>query len=113
LRGNLFENMIVIDALKYRYHRGRRGNLNFWRDAKGNEIDLVIENGPDVALVEIKSGATVGGDWLKGLDTLAAKLPSPPKRRGVIYGGGERQMRSDFTLWRASDVAEMMADIAS
>ena len=113
LRGNLFENMIVIDALKYRYHRGRRGNLHFWRDAKGNEIDLVIENGPDVALVEIKSGATVGGDWLKGLDTLAAKLPSPPKRRGVIYGGGERQKRSDFTLWRASDVAEMMADIAS
>jgi len=40
LRGNLFENLVVAEALKYRLHRGRRNNLFFWRDAKGNEIDL-------------------------------------------------------------------------
>ncbi|MGA7979961.1 MAG: ATP-binding protein, partial [Chromatiaceae bacterium] len=47
LRGSLFENLVIIEALKYRYHRGKRNNLYFWRDAKGNEVDLLIENGPD------------------------------------------------------------------
>ena len=48
----------MIDALKFRYNRGKRSNLYFWRDAKGNEVDLLIENGPDVTPVEIKAGAS-------------------------------------------------------
>ena len=36
LRGNLFENLVIMEALKYRYHRGERSNLYFWRDGKGN-----------------------------------------------------------------------------
>jgi predicted AAA+ superfamily ATPase len=56
LRGNLFENLVIMEALKYRYHRGERSNLYFWRDGKGNEVDLLVENGPDIVPVEIKSG---------------------------------------------------------
>ena len=55
LRGNLFENLVVIEALKYRYHRGRRSNLYFWRDAKGNEVDLLLEYGPEVLPVEMEA----------------------------------------------------------
>ena len=29
LRGNLFENLVIMEALKYRYHRGERSNLYF------------------------------------------------------------------------------------
>lgn len=108
LRGNLFENMIVADALKYRYHRGKRNNLHFWRDARGSEIDLVIENGPDVLLAEIKAGATIGSDWFKPLDMLAASLPDKSARRALIYGGNERQTRTNVKVWRAMDVAPMM-----
>lgn len=112
LRGNLFENLIVIEALKYRYNRGKRSNIYFWRDAKGNEIDLVIESGPDIATVEIKAGATVSGDWFKGLHTFAAKLPTPPKANALIYGGTDQQRRSDVTVWRAIDVAAMMQEVS-
>ena len=70
--------MVVIEALKYRYNRGKRSNLYFWRDAKGNEVDLLIENGSEVTPVEIKSGATVNRDFFKGLRTFTARLPSPP-----------------------------------
>ncbi|MDP1653314.1 MAG: ATP-binding protein [Rhodocyclaceae bacterium] len=108
LRGNLFENMIVIDALKYRYHRGKRSNLHFWRDARGNEVDLLVENGPDIALAEIKAGATVSSDWFKSLDLLSAKLPVQPVAHALIYGGSERQTRTSADVWRAGDVAEMM-----
>ena len=108
LRGNLFENLVVIEALKYRDNRGRRNNLNFWRDAKGNEVDLVIESGPDVVPVEIKSGATISEDFFKGLRTFSAKLSTPPSSCALVYGGTERQQRSDVNVWRVGDVAEMM-----
>lgn len=111
LRGNLFENLVIIEALKYRYNRGNRSNLYFWRDAKGNEVDLLIENGPDVVPVEIKAGATVSGDWIKGLEAFSAKLSPPPKNRGLVYGGEQQQKRSNVTIWRAVDVAEMMGGI--
>jgi predicted AAA+ superfamily ATPase len=110
LRGNLFENMIVIDALKYRYHRGKRNNLHFWRDGKGNGIDLLVESGPDIMPVEIKSGATISDDFFKGLRTFTNQLPQVPIS-SLVYGGTEKQKRSDVLIWRASDVAEMMAKI--
>lgn len=110
LRGNLFENMIIIEALKYRYHRGKRNNLHFWRDGKGHEIDLLVESGPDIMPVEIKSGATISDDFFKGLRTFTNQLPQVPVS-SLVYGGKEKQKRSDVLIWRASDVAEMMAKI--
>ncbi len=108
LRGSLFENLVIIEALKYRYHRGKRNNLYFWRDAKGNEVDLLIENGPDAVPVEIKAGATISEDYFKGLRAFSARLPVPPPVSALVYGGSERQRRSEATVWRWEDVPELM-----
>ncbi len=110
LRGNLFENLVVTEALKYRFHRGRRSNLFFWRDAKGNEIDLILEDGPDVHAVEIKAGATIASDWFKGLQTFAATIPTPPKTAALVYGGPHRQNRSLATVWPIQDIPVMLAE---
>ena len=111
LRGNLFENLIVIEALKYRYHRGKRSNLHFLRDARGNEVDLVLESGSAVALAEIKAGATIASDWFKPFDQLAARLPAGAAMRALIYGGTERQQRSNADVWRYCDVPTLMDSI--
>lgn len=108
LRGNLFENLVVVDALKYRYHRGRRSNLYFWRDARGNEVDLLVESGPEIGLVEIKAGATVASDWFKPLELLSGKLSRPPAARALVYGGSEPHKRSHADVWRYCDVAALM-----
>lgn len=110
LRGNLFENLVVAEALKYRFHRGRRNNLFFWRDAKGNEIDLILEDGPDVHAVEIKAGATIASDWFKGLQTFAATIPTPPKTAALVYGGPQRQNRSQATVWPIQDIPVLLAE---
>jgi predicted AAA+ superfamily ATPase len=110
LRGNLFENLVVAEALKYRFHRGRRNNLFFWRDAKGNEIDLLLEHGPDIHAVEIKAGATIASHWFKGLQTFAATIPTPPKTAGIVYGGPERQNRSQVTVWPIQDISAMLTE---
>jgi predicted AAA+ superfamily ATPase len=106
-------NPTQIEALKYRLHRGKRNNLYFWRDGKGNEVDLLIETGPDVIPVEIKAGATISGDFFKGLRTFSARLASPPKAAALVYGGLEQQQRSDVAVWRLGDVPLMMHKMES
>jgi len=113
LKGNLFENMVIIEALKYRYNRGKRSNLYFWRDAKGNEVDLLVESGSEVTPVEIKSGSTINNDFFKGLRSFAARLPSPPKTTALVYGGSEQQRRSDVTIWKVTDISAMMSELTS
>lgn len=103
LRGHLFENLMVTEALKYRFHRGRRSNLSFFRDARGNEVDLVMEFGERVFPVEIKAGATIAGDFFQGLRTFQALVPETPWGGGLIYAGGEGRLQDGIqvTPWPA------------
>src|SRR3989344_2725478 len=54
--GQLFENFIVSELLKYNYYGNFGYNCNYWRTKSGSEIDLVL-NKPDheVIALEIKS----------------------------------------------------------
>lgn len=111
LRGNLFENLAVIEALKHRYNRGRRSNLYFYRDGKGHEIDLLLEHGRDVLPIEIKSGATVAGDYFAGLDHFARLGASRPWGSGLVYGGAERQSRTGVRVVPISEMASLYPDV--
>ncbi len=92
LRGPLFENAAVVEALKHRFNRGQPSNLSFFRDSRGLECDLVCEYGQDLGLIEIKSGATIASDSFRALEQVAALLPQV-KRKAVLHGGGQRQAR--------------------
>lgn len=91
-RGNLFENLVIVDFLKRRYNNGQTNNLFFWRDNTGNEIDLLIEINNRRVPVEIKSGQTITNDFFKGI-RYWNKLT---KTEGgiLIYGGDTGQKRS-------------------
>lgn len=111
LRGNLFENLVVVDALKYRYNRGGKNNLSFYRDSNGNEVDLVLEIGPDLFPVEIKSATTIAPDFFKGLNAFSKVIPAAPLSRGLIYGGTEQQNRSQAQVWPVLRMHEMLDSI--
>jgi uncharacterized protein len=111
LRGNLFENLIVMEALKYRYNRGRKSNLSFYRDGKGNEVDLILDIGPDLFPIEIKAGETIASDYFKGLKHFMKVVPDMPRGAGLIYGGQERQVRSDTRIYPAYAMEEMLNEI--
>ncbi|HUD44787.1 MAG TPA: ATP-binding protein [Patescibacteria group bacterium] len=54
--GQLFENFIISELLKYNYYGNFGYNLNFWRTKSGSEVDLVLnKTNSDVIAVEIKS----------------------------------------------------------
>jgi len=95
LYGNLFENMVVAEFLKYRFNRGRTNNLSFYRDAKGHEIDLLYADAQHLLPVEIKAGMTLHPDFFKDLDAFQKIRPEQPHGRMLIYGGDTVQRRSD------------------
>lgn len=90
LVGQLFENMIVLEALKTRYNQGRSPNLYFYRDSHGNEIDLLYTSGRKLVGIEIKSSATFTRHFKKTLLRFSEKQ-RPLESSYVIYNGDERQ----------------------
>ncbi|MCY4589647.1 MAG: DUF4143 domain-containing protein [Alphaproteobacteria bacterium] len=107
LRGPLFENAVVVEALKHRFNRGRRSNLSFFRDSRGLECDLLCENGHGMAAIEIKSGATVASDWFDSLKRVAKELPEIATR-AVVYGGTDRQSRQDGEVVPLTDLSDLL-----
>lgn len=99
LRGSLFENMVIAEALKYRFNQGKRSNLYFYRDSKGNEVDLLMVYGSDIFPIEIKAGMTITRDYFKGLNHFAKLFPDHmPWGSGIVYGGDETQKRTGVLI---------------
>lgn len=111
LIGNLFENLAVIEALKYRFNKGLRNNLNFYRDNHGNEIDLIFRCGPDVFPVEVKAGATITDDYIREIGKCKKIFTKLPWQSGLVYGGSEIQMRSDFKVYPVTKMQEMLDSV--
>jgi len=92
LRGALFENWVVTEVLKWRWNRGLPTDLAYYRDARGTEIDLVVEKALDPIAVEIKAGQTPSFDVGAAFASLEATLRAVPAatrsmERCVVYGG--------------------------
>jgi len=108
LRGSLFENLVVAEALKYRFNQGRRSNLYFYRDSKGNEVDLLMANGMDLFPMEIKSGMTITRDYFRGLKHFAKIFPDHiPRGSGLVYGGEDAQKRTDVAIFPVYDLQKL------
>ena len=104
LRGALFENVVVAEALKHRFNRGRRSNLSFFRDSRGLECDIFYETGRGIGAIEVKSGSTVASDYCDSLNRIADLMPNI-SAKAVVYGGEARQSRGDCEIVPLSDLS--------
>ena len=113
LRGALFETLVVSDIVKAFLHQGKRAPISFFRDAKGNEVDVVIRTGSGDIPIEIKSSSTFSYHLMKGLDTFRASVP--PERRtdrgGLVYDGDASFTTKDVRVIPRSDVAALIEEI--
>ena len=107
LRGPLFENAVVVEALKHRFNQGLRSNLSFFRDTRGLECDLLYENGNGIGAIEIKSGATIASDYFDTLNRITKVLPKI-STKAVVYGGADRQSRRDGEVVPLADLVEVL-----
>jgi uncharacterized protein len=98
LWGALFENLVVMEALKDRYNQGENSPLYFYRDSEGNEVDLLMPVGSRWHAVEIKAGATVNPDYFKGIKRFDAHHPQSLQSACVVFGGATSQARSPWPV---------------
>lgn len=87
MRGALFENFVVMEALKKCYNHGKESNLYFYRDSNQNEIDLLIKNNSGFYGIEIKSSMTYHSDFEKALKQMNKWIKSRVEGKAVIYSG--------------------------
>jgi predicted AAA+ superfamily ATPase len=98
LRGALVENLVVIEALKAFHNRGLAPRMHFYRDSNGNEVDLLLEHGAALYAVEVKAGATVAPDFVKGLAKFSGLMAGRLGGGAVVYGGESAQQRGAFQV---------------
>ena len=102
-RGAIFETFVVVELLKASLNQGADPDIHFWRDTGGHEVDIILGQGRSPIPVEAKSGETVAGDFLKGIEFWRG-LPGQKKAQAaVIYGGNESMMRSQTALYSWKD----------
>jgi len=87
LFGGLFENMVVVEALKSRLNTGREPELYFFRDSVGTEVDLLFRKSHyQLVPVEIKGGMTWNNEFASNIIKLR-KLSSKFIDGFVVYSG--------------------------
>jgi predicted AAA+ superfamily ATPase len=101
-KGQLFENFILLEKMKHSWNHRTHEHYYFWRDASGNEIDILIESGITLKAVEIKSAKTIHGDFFRSLAHFA-KL-NPRASFYLVYGGEEFQKRTEATVLGFNDL---------
>lgn len=89
LRGNLYENLIILEIRKAFLNQGKRPDLYFYRDSNGNEVDLLIRNHRGLLPVEIKSSATFNKQFLKGIEHFREVSEDCLPEGHVFYNGAD------------------------
>ncbi len=86
LFGNLFENVVVVEALKARYNAGKRAELYYFRNHTGLEVDLILNENRKIYPFEIKSAMTWTSSFSKNLEKFM-KFAKDVENPSVIYSG--------------------------
>lgn len=92
LLGELFENMVILEAYKNRLNQGLEPNMYFYRDKNQHEVDLLFPMNGEHIPIEIKSSRTFRSDFDKGLKYFQ-KLSGAPK--GVVLYDGDLEFEND------------------
>ena len=111
LLGNIFENFVVIEALKTRLNFGLEPNLYFFRNSNGLEIDLILQEQNKLKLFEIKSGKSLNDEFCRNMKNFSAKynedIVSDSTKGTVIYSGETYESYKDFGFYNFSKIPQL------
>lgn len=107
MRGAIFENMVVMECLKHRFNQGKEGNVFFYRDSNGREVDILVKEQGQLTAIEVKSSMTYQPDFAKTLKLLPQWTSTPVRRRAVVYGGDFENTAGDISLLRYDHVEQL------
>lgn len=91
LRGNLFENAVLLELKKHRLNQGLDPSLFYYRDVQKNEIDIVYKKGHSLIPIEIKSSKTYHPEFLQKLKFFQTITKERTSQSFLIYAGEAEQ----------------------
>jgi predicted AAA+ superfamily ATPase len=95
--GQIFENLIILEAMKARLNKGLNPNIYFFRDTNGLEVDILYKQGSSLTPVEIKSSATFNNVFSKGIHKFQ-KLTDNSRKGYIVYSGDFTPETETFTV---------------
>ena len=98
MRGAIFENMIVMEAIKHRYNMGLEGGVFFYRDSNQNEVDLLIKQEGELTAIEVKSSMTYCSSFEKTLTQIEGWIKTPISKKAIVYSGDFENSSGDINL---------------
>lgn len=108
LRGNLVENLVVLELIKARWNQGLEHRLHFYRDSQQNEVDVLFQRGHELVPIEIKASATFNRSFLKGLSSFQKLVGARCRDPAVVYGGSEEQQVQGVRLLSFAHAAQAL-----
>lgn len=110
LKGEIFETMIIGETLKYYLNLGHTPPINYFRDAVGHEIDLVINQSNTIFPIEIKSGSTVQKMFWKNINYLRhlfnADMPA-----GLVIGDSRNEIQNNTSIKGWNQVSGILKEL--
>lgn len=87
--GAIFENFIISEIIKNRKNKEQFGEVYFYRDSTGNEVDVLIENEGILIPIEIKSAVKIQKEHHKNLKWFQKVF----RQEGgiLLYAGNENE----------------------
>lgn len=107
LRGAIFENYCVIEAVKQRNNEALPENLYFYRNKYGIEIDLILEKNRQIIPYEIKSSDRYDKDQFRNLDHFVKEQTrhlSSTEKGGLIYAGNIKAILNGYNVYPLKDM---------
>lgn len=92
LRGNLMENLVILELMKWRLNQGLDPHLYFYRDVQKNEIDAIFKSGHTLIPIEIKSSKTYNSEFLKSIHFFQGLVKDRAPKGYLIYAGEKEQV---------------------
>ncbi len=99
LRGNLYENLIILEIMKSLLNQGDRPDLFFYRDSYGNEVDLLVKRQGKLLPIEIKSSATFSKSFIKGIEAFRKVSDDCTTEAAILYNGDQEFTVKDIHVY--------------
>ena len=97
LIGQIFENLVLLEAIKARLNKGLNPNIYFFRDTNGLEVDILYKHGSHLTPIEIKSSATFHNSFAKGIHKFQ-KLTKNSQKGYIVYSGDFTPQTETFSV---------------
>jgi len=112
LIGQIFENLVVLDAIKHRLNQGLSPNLYFFRDVQGLEVDLLFKQGSKLIPIEIKSSFTFNKVFAKGIKKFQ-QLTINAYTGYIVYAGDFTPTTDSYQVLNFLDIEKSFKKIVN